>query len=660
LESFKRLKQALSRAPVLRFPNFDEAFTLTTDASQVAAGAVLSQGTAEGERPVAYASKKFTPCETRYSAIERELLAIVWAVEHFRPYLWGRKFLVRTDHKPLLWVGKLKESSARVTRLKERLAPYDFDLVHTKGVQNIVADFLSRHVNAIETPDSPFNVERYADEAFGITRGNQNQRRTEESRAQEHGNVPLRPDELDDLARRTYEQDWQDGPNELQVDARPRPWDTKQDVVNTKLWQIIVREVPGRKFDAKMRRYHKQRIYQIDIGRETSEEEVAEGYNQVLKRGRLFHVYLGEERQRELLQKLYTTRKVGADVTLIECRKLVETVLDPDRQERILAAHHEGVSNHRGVGATLADLRRRYYWWNMIGSIRDHILQCEVCARAKYVRIPRERPQMLTPTARDPLDRMQVDLFQWEGSKFLVLIDEATRLAIVQKVRDKTARTMRTTLLHLFTAHGCPRTLIMDQGREFKNGLIAELLEDLGVRAHYTTPGHPRSHGMVERLQGSLTEHLQLLRLGRQMTGEEAMWRAVLAYNSSVHSGTDRVPFEEMRGLGTDGKPHPDEYIQERSAQRDHQVQRKERRVDNVNRRRPVAEDYRVRVGDKVFRKNWYKRTKEGARYTGPFTVERILPRNRAVIRGSQRESRPLVTHMNELRLPASRPRLQE
>jgi hypothetical protein len=174
----------------------------------------------------------------------------------------------------------------------------------------------------------------------------------------------------------------------------------------------------------------------------------------------------------------------------------------------------------------------------------------------------------------------------------------------------------------------------MDQGREFKNGLISELLEDLGVRAHYTTPGHPRS----------LTEHLQLLHLGRQITGEEAMWRAVLAFNSSVHSGTDRVQFEEMRGLRTDGQPHPDEYIQERSAQRDRQVQRKEGRVENVNSRRPVAKD-------KVFRKNWYKRTKEGTRYTGPFTVERILQRNRAVIGGSQRESRPLVIHMNELRL---------
>ena len=652
LTSFEKLKQALSTAPVLKFPNFEEAFTLTTDASQVAAGAVLSQGTAEGERPVAYASKKFTPCETRYSAIERELLAIVWAVEHFRPYLWGRKFLVRTDHKPLLWVGKLKESSARVTRLKERLTPYDFDLVHTKGVQNVVADFLSRHVNAIETAGSPFDVGRYVDEAFGIVREDRGQ--------QERENTPMEPEELDDLVRTTYEQEWQENVDDLRGEERPRPWDSKPETINTKLWQVIVREVPGRGFNPGLKRYHKQRIYQVEIGRETPEEEVAEGYNQILGGGNLFHVYLDEERQRELLRKLYTTRKVGENTTIVECQKKVETVFHPERQERILAAYHGGVNNHRGVGATLADLRRRFYWWDMIGTIRDHILQCDVCAQAKYVRTPRERPQRLTPTARDPLDRVQADLFQWEGSRFLVLVDEATRLAMVQRVRNKTARTIRTTLLQLFAAHGRPRTLIMDQGREFKNGLIEELLEDLGIRAHYTTPGHPRSHGMVERLQGSLTEHLQLLRLGRQLTGEEAMWRAVLAYNSSVHSGTDRVPFEEMRGVGPDGQQHPEEYPRERQEQQDRQLRRKEHRVRKLNRRRPVAEDYKVRVGDRVFRKNWFKRTKEGARYTGPYTVERVLARDRAVIRGTRRGARLLVTHLNELRLPTARRRMRE
>lgn len=76
---------------------------------------------------------------------------MVKGVEHFRPYLWGVEFLLRTDHKPLLWVGTLRESSARVTKLEEKLAPYTFRLQHTKGSLNVVADCLSRNVNVGES-----------------------------------------------------------------------------------------------------------------------------------------------------------------------------------------------------------------------------------------------------------------------------------------------------------------------------------------------------------------------------------------------------------------------------------------------------------------------------------------------------------------------------
>jgi hypothetical protein len=95
---------------------------LTTDASLLAVGAVLSQTREEVNRLDALASRRLTPVESRYSTIERELLGVVWGVEHFRPYLLGRKFVLKTDHQPLVWVEKLKETSARICRWKEILA----------------------------------------------------------------------------------------------------------------------------------------------------------------------------------------------------------------------------------------------------------------------------------------------------------------------------------------------------------------------------------------------------------------------------------------------------------------------------------------------------------------------------------------------------------
>ncbi|KAL1129482.1 hypothetical protein AAG570_012427 [Ranatra chinensis] len=143
LKSLDWAKEHLCREPALRFPDFTKQFVVTTDASQVALGAVLSQLDHLGDRPVAFATRKLTSAESRYSAIERELFGVVWAVEYFRPYLWGRQFLIKTDHKPLVWVGGLKETSARVAHWKERLAAYSFTISHNKGKDNVVADCLS-------------------------------------------------------------------------------------------------------------------------------------------------------------------------------------------------------------------------------------------------------------------------------------------------------------------------------------------------------------------------------------------------------------------------------------------------------------------------------------------------------------------------------------
>ncbi|KAL1123027.1 hypothetical protein AAG570_002115 [Ranatra chinensis] len=132
VDEFNRMKEALVNAPGLRYPDFTWPFVQTTNASGVAVGAVLSQMDNKEDRPVTYASRKLTDSETRYATIERELLGVVWIVRQFRPYLWGSHFTVKTDHKPLVWANRLKKNSTRVTRWKETLAAYDFNIGHNR------------------------------------------------------------------------------------------------------------------------------------------------------------------------------------------------------------------------------------------------------------------------------------------------------------------------------------------------------------------------------------------------------------------------------------------------------------------------------------------------------------------------------------------------
>nr|XP_055032771.1 uncharacterized protein LOC129421341 [Misgurnus anguillicaudatus] len=142
--AFQRIKTALTSEPVLQAPDFNRPFLLQTDASDTGLGAVLSQGQASEEHPVIYISRKLTPAEQRYATVEREALAVKWAVLELRYYLLGRHFTLVTDHAPLQWMARAKDTNARVTRWFLALQDFNFTVQHRAGTANANADGLSR------------------------------------------------------------------------------------------------------------------------------------------------------------------------------------------------------------------------------------------------------------------------------------------------------------------------------------------------------------------------------------------------------------------------------------------------------------------------------------------------------------------------------------
>ena len=121
-------------------------FVLHTDASGVGLGAVLLQETPEGLSTIQYASRALSAAERKYSTVERELLAIIWAVEKFRPYLEVGHFKVYSDQKSLQWVRKARDPTGRLARWVMRLQPFDFTIIYHAGKLNAVADALSRNL----------------------------------------------------------------------------------------------------------------------------------------------------------------------------------------------------------------------------------------------------------------------------------------------------------------------------------------------------------------------------------------------------------------------------------------------------------------------------------------------------------------------------------
>lgn len=142
--SFHKLKQCVSKEPILRLPDFQKTFYVQTDASNYGIGAALLQE-GEGKKfPVAFASKKLLPRERAYSVIERECLAIVWAIQRFQTYLYGKEFVILTDHEPLSYINSSRMVNGRIMRWSLFLQNYKFRVQMIKGSENMVADYLSR------------------------------------------------------------------------------------------------------------------------------------------------------------------------------------------------------------------------------------------------------------------------------------------------------------------------------------------------------------------------------------------------------------------------------------------------------------------------------------------------------------------------------------
>jgi hypothetical protein len=152
--AFSNLKTALSTAPVLHLPDFSQQFVVDCDASGTGFGAVLHQGAG----PLAFFSKPFAARHLKTAAYERELIGLVHVVRHWRPYLWGSKFLVRTNHYALKYMLDQRLSTVPQHQWISKLFGFDFTVEYRPGRLNIVADALSRgdqHVGALHVLSTP-------------------------------------------------------------------------------------------------------------------------------------------------------------------------------------------------------------------------------------------------------------------------------------------------------------------------------------------------------------------------------------------------------------------------------------------------------------------------------------------------------------------------
>lgn len=553
IECFNTCRNLLISEPVLTYPDFNKEFELTTDASNYAIGAILSQN----NHPICYASRTLNAPEINYSTIEKELLAIVWACKYFRPYLFGRKFKIFTDHKPLKWLFSLKEPNSRLVRWRLKLEEYDYSIEYTKGKSNHAADALSRYppkinLNALETSSMDVNLDDIDEiickeieqlEPLPILDESDVSEILSKKKINIISNIQIKPP--DEIQRN--DEDLETVHTAVENPIFTIPISTRP--LNAYKNQIIFTCGETREFKFRQEKIFDNVRFYVTLSQRYLEDSIVRFVTEYISPKRTYAIFFGKTLAPEIFARTIQNVFKNASLKFIHCTKILTDVQTIEEQTEKITYHHIYKSGHRGINEVKSSLSLRYYWPQMSVDIENYINNCEVCLKNKYDRNPPIIKFNLTPTSSKPFEHIHVDVFRISNQAFLTIIDSFSRYGQAYPISSIAGISITDSLLTYVTHHGLPHKITADSGTEFKNQDLEDFCKLHRIQLHYTTPKNSNSNSPVERFHSSLIEHYRCLREdNKELTPTQIMKHSILSYNNSIHSVTKLTPFEIIKG----------------------------------------------------------------------------------------------------------------
>lgn len=506
VSAFNRLKSILTSSHVLQYPDFSKRFILTTDASNYALGAVLSQGPIGHDKPIAFASRTLTKTEENYSAIEKELLAIDWACKYFRPYLFGRKFTLFTDHKPLTYALNLKSPNDRLIKMKLRLEEFDYEIQYKPGKQNVVADGLSRISHEINMNESESS-----------------------SSSSDSETVHSAESDNEDLIR-MVETPLNFFKNQILIEKGEKNEEKYEEIFPGIFRRTMTRAFFGVPIAVKIfREYmHPTRVNCI----------------------------LCPEEWLNIMQVTYKNHFSRAKSFKIKLTQLIlQDVTIEEEQNDIIEDTHQRA--HRGAVENYEVIKKKFYFPKIKDKVQRFINLCETCLESKYERKPYKLKFAETPLPRKPLDIVHIDIFISSPNIFLSAVDKLSKFAMLIPIKSRSIPDVKRGLVKLISTYGTPSMIVWDNEAAFKSIEVRGLLQRLRVQLYYTPSNHSEVNGTVERFHSTLNEIFICIKNKYDDLSNKEIYRiATTLYNSTIHSVTKLKPIEIFYGI-KEGEERP-------------------------------------------------------------------------------------------------------
>lgn len=656
-QSFNLLKTALTKPPVLQYPNFspDNEFLLQTDASGKAIGSVLCN--MDG-RPVAYASRSLNKAEINYPTIEKELLSIVWSVKYFRPYLYERRFKIQTDHKPLVYLFSMRDPSSRLLKFRLQLEEYNFTVEYLKGQSNSVADALSRIKISSE------DLKTMNDHVSCVM-----------TRAQHQRLNNCKKLSTSDLADNITTNSKSDQPRVVEIIKKPNIYTELSLINGKKLRNLQSNGLVTDNYKKFSYVPSRSTIYLCTTSESRSpitRDGLVRDLAVMCKKLNINELYiLRDETNKEFIKGIVNIINKYDDWTgpRICILNKVQRINNVDNRKVILNDFHLlPSSGHAGIRRMSNNIKRYYFWPGMDKDIYDYVTKCEKCQKEKYS-LNTKQPMVITSTANSAFEKIYLDLVgplpkDASGHVYILTVQcELTKFVEAYPLPTKDAVSVARSFVNNFILrYGIPREIATDRGAEFISSTMKEVCQLLNISQLTSTAYHHESIGALENSHKALGAFLRVSsenKLGH-WSNYIPFW--CFSYNNSVHTETKYTPHELVFGKRcvipsnlSSGVVQPlyahDRYPLELKYRL--QVAQNDARNNLINSKVKRKEKYDSKINPVYYKKGDYLLVKNPSGdkldsiYQGPYLVVEDLNCNVKIIKKGKEE----IIHKNRTKL---------